>query len=174
MNISIVKINRENLEIEWNIDGETLVESFNTIDELEDKVINFAPEEDLLNDNNLNKNPLIPKKRKSRKTKTQPTGKWTKESILNIITTNDDQLIKALLKLYNYQTQYEQSFGETVDHNNVGFNGCDAKFLSSLVEFYKKHNYLSFKQKIYLRKKIKKYASQLARIANDSTATVTV
>jgi len=106
-------------------------------------------------------------------TTSQNTSKhiWTKDEILNAIMTNDAQVAKALVKLYDYQTASEQEAKETKFHNRVGFNGVDGRFLSSLAEFYKRNNYLSPKQTFRARKSLKKYAAQLARIVNGSVET---
>lgn len=91
---------------------------------------------------------------------------WTKDEILNVLMTVDAQVPKALLKLYDYQTRTEQDVQETKYFNGVGFNGVDSKFLSNVAEFYKRNGYLSPKQLFRVRKSLKKYAGQLARIAN--------
>ena len=101
-------------------------------------------------------------------TTSQNTSKrtWTKDEILSVLLTNDTQVAKALVKLYDYQTASEQDDQETKYHNRVGFNGVDGKFLSNVAEFYKRNGYLSPKQLFKVRKSLKKYAAQLARIAN--------
>lgn len=91
---------------------------------------------------------------------------WNKESMWSILEKNDEQLIKALLKLYKYQTSTEQYARNTLYFNSVGFNGTDGKFLSSLATFYQRFNRLSSKQLWCLRKRMKKYSGQLAKIAN--------
>jgi len=91
---------------------------------------------------------------------------WTKESIWNVLSKNDNQLIKALHRLYDYQTRTEKIERDTKYFNNVGFNGTDGKFMSSLATFHTRFGYLSSKQLFCLRKRMKKYAGQLAKIAN--------
>lgn len=91
---------------------------------------------------------------------------WTKDEMKNILNKYDDQVAKAILKLYNYQTADEQICSETKENNGVGFNGADAEILSSFARFYAKTGYLSPKQMIIARKKIMKYAGQLCKIAN--------
>lgn len=89
--------------------------------------------------------------------------------------TNDDYLEKAILRLYKYQTEYEQQVQTTTLYNGVGFNGTDAKFLSSLAEWmldkthtppsernkYVVRRHLTPKQRYVARKKAMKYAGQL-------------
>lgn len=91
---------------------------------------------------------------------------WTVEEIKNILNKYDDQVGKALIKLYTYQTVDEKQEHATKEHNNVGFNAADAPILTSFAEFYQKRGFLSQKQLIIARKKIMKYAGQLCNIVN--------
>lgn len=91
---------------------------------------------------------------------------WTPEEMKEILTKRDDQVCKAIVKIYEYQTADEQSSHETKEHNGVGFNGADAPIMSSFAEFYMKRGFLSPKQIMIARKKIMKYAGQLCKIAN--------
>lgn len=91
---------------------------------------------------------------------------WTSTEIANLVQTNDKVLYNGLKKLYALQTADEQSAGETKHNNNVGFNGADSVFLSSVSRFLIKNNYLTDKQKFITRKKLVKYTNQLTKIAN--------
>ena len=91
---------------------------------------------------------------------------WTQDEIKHLVQTNDKVLYGALKKLYDQQTADEQRVGETVVHNNVGFNGADSRFLSSTAEFLKKTGFLTDKQKVIVRRKLVKYTKQLTRLAN--------
>ena len=91
---------------------------------------------------------------------------WTEDEIRELVQTNDKVLYGALKKLYACQTADEQSMGETVVQNGVGFNGVDSKILSSMAEFLNRNGYLSVKQKALVRKKMVKYTKQLTRLAN--------
>lgn len=77
------------------------------------------------------------------------------------LTTNSDRAIKALITLYDYQTQDEKEIGKTKHSNGVGFMQRDDKILSSLAKFYLGNGYLSPAQKSLLQSKIGKYAGQL-------------
>ncbi len=92
--------------------------------------------------------------------------KYTKEGIKQMLLTNDKAVVRGILALYEKQTQDEKNSQATIYTNNVGFNGSDSKFLSSLAEWYKKTNMLTPKQIAFGRKKLLKYAGQLANIAN--------
>ena len=91
---------------------------------------------------------------------------WTMEKMKDILSRYDDQVCKAVVKIYEYQTADEKDSHETKEHNNVGFNGADAPIMSSFAEFYIKRGFLSPKQLMIARKKIMKYAGQLCKIAN--------
>jgi hypothetical protein len=91
---------------------------------------------------------------------------WTKDEIKNIILTNDQQVGKMLVKLWELQTQDEQRDNQTKHHNGVGFNGLDASILSSFAKWFQKTGRLSDKQLVLARKKLVKYAGQLTNIAN--------
>lgn len=91
---------------------------------------------------------------------------WTEEEIRVLVQTNDKVLYGALKNLYEQQTKDEQQVGETREHNGVGFNGVDSKFLSSVSEFLIHRGYLTDKQKAATRKRLVKYNKQLTRLAN--------
>ena len=91
---------------------------------------------------------------------------WTEQEIGDLVQTNDIVLYRALKKLYDKQTEDEKQDGNTKHQNGQGFNGVDAKFLSSVAEFLIKNRYLTEKQKFVTRKKMIKYTKQLTAIAN--------
>ena len=91
---------------------------------------------------------------------------WTTNEIKEILNKYDDQVGKALVKLYDRQTAEEKADHETKENNGIGFNGADAPILTSFAEFYKKAGFLTAKQLVVARKKIMKYAGQLTKIAN--------
>lgn len=91
---------------------------------------------------------------------------WTKDEIKNLLETRDDAVIRGLLAIWDKQTEAEQEWEATSEHNNVGFNAIDAKICSSFVKFYNDAGFLTKKQMVIARKKIMKYAGQLKKIAN--------
>lgn len=99
---------------------------------------------------------------------------WTKEKIRNLLEKNDMAVARGLVALYTRQTRDEQKMGATRHVNGVGFNSLDAPFLTSLAEQviewqYGRSSYpapLSPTQVKVARKRILKYAGQLAEVAN--------
>ena len=96
----------------------------------------------------------------------KPKKVWSEDEIARLIQTNDKVAGKALEKLYDCQTAEEQAIGETRVQNGAGFNGADARILSSMAEFFKKTGFLTPKQLVVVRKKLVKYNKQLTRLAN--------
>lgn len=100
--------------------------------------------------------------------------KFTKQYILNLIDTRDDAVTRGLVAIYNRQTQDEQSTESTNKLNGMGFNGTDAAFGSSLakqiIKWESDRRYptpLSRTQLEKGRKMLRKYAGQLAKVANE-------
>jgi len=87
-----------------------------------------------------------------------------------IATAPHKRLANALVALYHRQTADEQAAGDTRHNNGVGFTGHDAPVLTSIAQWYMDKGFVTPKQGELIRKKIKKYAGQLARIAADMTA----
>ena len=92
---------------------------------------------------------------------------WSEDEMKVLVQTNDKVLYGALKRLYECQTADEQASGETRIHNGVGFNGSDARILSSMAEFLKKTGFLTPKQRAIVRRKLVKYNKQLTRLANE-------
>jgi hypothetical protein len=97
---------------------------------------------------------------------------WTVEMMRQVLASNDIMVERSILELYKRQTHDEQNDQMTKHHNARGFNGLDAKFLSSLAQWIlrpterKEGMRLSIKQREVARKKLMKYAGQLVEIAN--------
>ena len=78
-------------------------------------------------------------------------------------------LTRGLLAIFAHQTASEQNSESTEEDNGVGFSGADAYFLSSVAkQLLAGRTTMSEKQTVYVRKKMLKYAGQLARIANEN------
>jgi hypothetical protein len=92
--------------------------------------------------------------------------KWNKEAIIELIDKNDKAVERALIVIYDRQTEEEKEIEQTKDHNGIGFNSIDAEFLTSCAEGLKKYGKLTIKQIAVVRKRIRKYWKQLLFIAN--------
>lgn len=92
--------------------------------------------------------------------------KWTKDEIKEMLERNPKAVTRGLLAIYKNQTMDEQLSQSTHYHNGIGFTGADAEILSSFAEQLKRGRNLSYKQFEMAKKKMVKYAGQLARIAN--------
>jgi hypothetical protein len=95
----------------------------------------------------------------------------TVNSIRAMILERDDALEKAIIRIYEGQTENEKNAERTSIDNGVGFNSVDAQFLSSLAKQIMENKYnkplgyrLSCKQRDIARKKMVKYAGQIFRI----------
>ena len=86
------------------------------------------------------------------------------EFIRGKMETNYAWASRGLVRIYEYQTEAEQSCGNTSEYNGVGFTGVDGEILSSFAEQVIKGRKLSDKQQHFLFKKMPKYARQLMKI----------
>lgn len=98
--------------------------------------------------------------------------KWTAEIIKEKLKTNNKWLIKGILAIYSKQTELEQCREETCWLNKAGFSAFDADIMSSFAKQILSHNTTKFKEPLspkqlqIARKRMLKYAGQLAKIAN--------
>lgn len=97
-----------------------------------------------------------------------------KQSIINLLKTNDKAIARALVALKARQTLDEQNTEATRYDNGVGFTGADARMGTSMARFYETRGYLTDKQLAYWKKpnvkgtwRICKYAGQLLEIAKE-------
>lgn len=101
-------------------------------------------------------------KKLTQKQAVDPKGNvWDTKALKELIATNDKAAIRALEIIYNRQTTDEKIDEETKYHNTIGFTGADAKILTSMYGFYQRNKYLSPKQMVVVKKKMKKYTAQL-------------
>lgn len=91
----------------------------------------------------------------------------TANEIRNKLNTNDRWLTRGILAIYAKQTADEQTNGHTKHHNKQGFNANDAPILSFLARQVLAGRTLSPVQLRVARRRMPKYAAQLARIAQE-------
>lgn len=91
-----------------------------------------------------------------------------RDYIKMMLSTNDSWMAKALMKIFDRQTNEEKNIHHTVEHNGIGFTGTDAFILSSFAKQFRDKKYLSKKQMDILKKKIPKYWAQIYEISDKS------
>ncbi len=80
--------------------------------------------------------------------------------------TNKAWALKALIKIFEFQTENEQEYEETSVYNRVGFTGVDGEILTSFAKQYKKRGFLTPKQMTLVYKKMPKYWMQIIKISD--------
>ena len=93
---------------------------------------------------------------------------WCKETMVELLDSNDKAVLRAILAIYNLQTAEEKCAGVTISNNGVGFNGADVEIMTSFAEGILKYGRLTTKQLKVGRRIIKKYTRQLIEIANNN------
>ena len=86
---------------------------------------------------------------------------WNRETLENLLQTNDKAVARALVVLNKRQTPQEQSWETTLNHNLRGFRPCHARMGTSMAKFYEKRGFLSKKQIAYWRKPMKNAPSRI-------------
>ena len=108
---------------------------------------------------------------------------YTADMIRMKLATDERWVRRALVRLYERQTLAEQGSESTHNHNQRGFQPCDARWFSKLAKtvMANPHKVLSFKQLAILRRPwrgapaICKYANQIMDImAEDAAAKANV
>ncbi len=101
----------------------------------------------------------------------------TKAHIIQLLSTNDRAVGRALVALTARQTADEQQAESTRHLNGRGFRPCHARMGTSMAQFFEKYNRLSEKQVAYWRVKmrgdkmrIEIYAGQLLEVAAERAA----
>jgi hypothetical protein len=94
---------------------------------------------------------------------------WSETSIKELLASNPNAVLRAILAIYNLQEPDEKMMGVTTHENKVGFNAYDAELLTKcaiqLNRTKKLHDSLYYQA----RRKIFKYSKQLTNIANNNT-----
>jgi hypothetical protein len=89
---------------------------------------------------------------------------YTKDVVRHMIAEDDAWLERAVLVIYEYQTESEKQAEQTEEHNGVGFNGTDAEIGSSFAKWIQRRGKLTEPQRKVARKFMPKYAGQIFRI----------
>jgi hypothetical protein len=73
----------------------------------------------------------------------------------------NSDVLRHLIYVYTCQTLDEKKSEATKHKNGIGFNGTDAKILSSIAEYYIRFGRLSQKQIEVVEKRMRKYHRQV-------------
>jgi hypothetical protein len=94
---------------------------------------------------------------------------WNKDSIQNLLSSNDKAVARAVLAIYSLQTEDEKSTEATRHTNSVGFNHSDARRGSYYAEYVNKTGRLTGRHLEIARSMMMKYHRQLSDIANEGS-----
>jgi len=89
-----------------------------------------------------------------------------KNFLKNKLATSEIWAKRALIKIYENQTEDEQTAEYTKYSNDIGFSGVDSEFLTSLAKQLIRKRYLTQKQMSYVFKHIPKYWNQILAISD--------
>ena len=67
---------------------------------------------------------------------------WTLERVRELIETNPDARLKALMVIYSYQTEHEKGCGHNSEYNGVGFNKIDVERLTSTAQWFVRNGFV--------------------------------
>lgn len=91
-------------------------------------------------------------------------SQWKKE-LQSLLLVSDKALEKAIVRIWEQQTYTEQTTGQALLEDGVGFNKFDASLMSDFAKQLISGTSLSNKQKGIARKIMPKYWKQLMRIS---------
>ena len=82
------------------------------------------------------------------------------------LSSNKKWALKALIRIYQFQTDSEQTCGETIEENGVGFSGSHSVILSGIANQVIRYNSISNKQLAIVHRIIPHYARQILNISD--------
>ena len=89
------------------------------------------------------------------------TVEFEKSVLKKLLATNEKWTKRALVRIYEAQTNDEKSRGETVHDNGVGFTGNDAKLLTRIAKWYAEKDFIGAGYMAILYRRMPKYAGQI-------------
>ena len=95
---------------------------------------------------------------------------WDKEAIQSLLANSDKAVARAVVAIYNLQTDEEKRSEQTLRSNGVGFSGTDARRGTYYAQYILRTGSLTGKHLELARKMTQKYWRQLAEIANAAPA----
>jgi hypothetical protein len=95
---------------------------------------------------------------------------WTEQQIIALLTCNNRAVERAILAIYDRQTQDEKRSDDTKHDNKIGFSAGDAKKGSYYARWVMSGRNLSRHHLNRARRMAVKYRRQLTEIANQGAA----
>lgn len=94
-----------------------------------------------------------------------------KANILSLLERDDKAVARAVVRIYQRQTEDEQRVSETKHHNKIGFRANDAKYLSMVARFVLANGAITEAYHMQkTRRLMKQYWKQLIEIAEETNA----
>ena len=72
-----------------------------------------------------------------------------------------EKICRALMLIYDRQTEQEVLRGKTIEDDAIGFTALDADILTKMARVYQSKGFLSYKQLNLVKRLIPKYAGQI-------------
>lgn len=94
--------------------------------------------------------------------------KQWKMYLKELLKTNDTALFRAIVLVYNNQTEEEKYRGKSIEENSVGFNKVDAKEMGEIAKKIKSGKPLTKAELAKSRNKMQKYWKQLMIISKNN------
>lgn len=91
-------------------------------------------------------------------------AQW-KEQLHDLLKRSDKAVERAIVVIYNGQSDDEKRKGRSLVYNNIGFNRVDTEPLSIMAEQLLSGRHLSSKQLSEARRKVPKYWRQLMNVS---------
>lgn len=98
------------------------------------------------------------------------TNEQWKQYLQNLVKTNDRALYKAIVLIYDNQTEEEKAKEQSVEDNYIGFTKVDAKVLGDIAKKIKAGQQLTAGELAKSRNKMAKYWKQLMVISKRQMA----
>lgn len=94
------------------------------------------------------------------------TKKERREKVKVLLLTNDKAVLRAIIAIYNRQTEDEKTQDSTKHENYIGFCANDAPIMSLYAKQIQQYGGLTKEQLVIARKRISRYTRQLADLAD--------
>ena len=88
------------------------------------------------------------------------------EALKQKLASNDIWAKRALVRIFEAQTQNEQSANSTLHNNGIGFTSSDAKILSRIVKYYLSYGRIDDYFMHIVHARIPKYARQIFSLSD--------